>query len=242
MIAVVDFGMGNLRSVSKAFETAGAVVEVTNDPVTIADADAIILPGVGAFRCGMENLNKLNLAPVICEAVEKKKPVFGICLGLQLFFTESEEHGICKGLDIIKGRVKRFDSSVKIPHVGWNQVKYKAKSREQSAENEEQRVEVKDQSAEFKVFDGIPDNSYFYFVHSYYVEPDDESLIAATTGYGKDFVSVINVDNLWGVQFHPEKSSELGLKVLKNFLTNILLPHSPYKKKTLYCKEDFSRL
>ena len=205
--------MGNLRSVSKAFETVGVEVEVTNDPVTIADADAIILPGVGAFRHGMENLNKLNVIPVICEAVEKKKPVLGICLGLQLFFTESEEHGICKGLDIIKGRVKRFDSSVKIPHVGWNQVEYKAKSREQSAE--------------FKVFDGIPDNSYFYFVHSYYVEPDDENLIVATTGYGKDFVSVINKNNFWGVQFHPEKSGELGLKVLKNFLTNTeILPRA----------------
>ena len=208
MIAVVDFGMGNLRSVSKAFETVGAEVEVTNDPGTIAGAGAIILPGVGAFRRGMENLNKLDVIPVICEAVEKKKPVLGICLGLQLLFTESEEHGICKGLDIIKGRVKRFDSSVKIPHVGWNQVEYKAKSREQSAE--------------FKVFDGIPVNSYFYFVHSYYVEPDDENLIVATTGYGKDFVSVINRNNFWGVQFHPEKSGEFGLKVLKNFLTNTL--------------------
>lgn len=201
MIAVVDYGMGNIRSVSKAFEAVGAKVEVTSNPRTIAKAEAVVLPGVGAFARGMENLNKLNLIPAIHDVVKRRIPVFGICLGLQLLFAESEEHGICKGLGLIKGRVRKFTSKIKIPHMGWNQVEFSP-----SLSNEK-----------CNIFEGVEDNCYFYFVHSYYVEPQDKELVVATTRYGEDFVSVINKDKVWGVQFHPEKSSESGLKILRNF-------------------------
>lgn len=201
MIAVVDYGMGNIRSVSKAFEAVGAKVEVTSNPRTIAKAEAVVLPGVGAFARGMENLNKLNLIPAIHDVVKRRIPVFGICLGLQLLFAESEEHGICKGLGLIKGRVRKFTSKIKIPHMGWNQVEFSP-----SLSNEK-----------CNIFEGVEDNCYFYFVHSYYVEPQDKELVVATTRYGEEFVSVINKDKVWGVQFHPEKSSESGLKILRNF-------------------------
>ncbi len=201
MIAVVDLGMGNIRSVSKAFEAIGAEVEVTSNPRTIAKAEAIVLPGVGAFARGMENLNKLNLIPAIHDVVKRRIPVLGICLGLQLLFTESEEHRLCKGLGLIEGRVRKFTSNIKIPHMGWNQVEFSP-----SLSNEKRNM-----------FEGVEDNCYFYFVHSYYVEPEDKELVVATTRYGEDFVSVINRDKIWGVQFHPEKSSESGLKILRNF-------------------------
>ena len=199
MIVVVDYGMGNIRSVTKAFETAGATVEITHNPRTIAEAEAIVLPGVGAFARGMENLKKLNIIPSIHEAVEKRIPVLGICLGLQLLFTESEEHGVHKGMGLIKGRVKKFPESVKIPHMGWNNVK------------------VEKQKVKCKMFDGIVDDSHFYFVHSYYVEPEDRNVIIGTTEYGEEFVSAISKGSIWGTQFHPEKSSENGLKILRNF-------------------------
>ncbi len=201
MIAVVDFGMGNIRSVSKAFEAVGAKVEVTSNPRTIAKAEAIILPGVGAFARGMENLNELNLIPAIHDVVKRRIPVLGICLGLQLLFAEGEEHRICKGLGLIKGRVRKFTSNIKIPHMGWNQVEFSPSLSDEKC----------------NMCEGVEDNCYFYFVHSYYVEPEDKELVVATTRYGKDFVSVINKDKIWGVQFHPEKSSESGLKILRNF-------------------------
>ncbi|MBU0533880.1 MAG: imidazole glycerol phosphate synthase subunit HisH [Candidatus Omnitrophica bacterium] len=200
MITVIDYGTGNLRSVSKALETVGAETKVSDKPEDIVFAKAIVLPGVGAFYRGMENINKLGILPAILEAIRNNKPFLGICLGLQLLFSESEEHGICKGLDIIKGKVKKFEPNVKIPHMGWNQLRY-------------QKTEDRRQ-----IFNGIPDNSYFYFDHSYYVEPEDKNTIIATTRYGKDFVSAVNKDNIWGVQFHPEKSSDLGLKILENFV------------------------
>ncbi|MCK4904780.1 imidazole glycerol phosphate synthase subunit HisH [bacterium] len=206
MIAIIDYGMGNLRSVSKALESVGAKTIVTNKPEDIKSADAVILPGVGAFYRGMENLKDKKLLPVISEAVKSKKPFLGICLGLQLLFTESEEHGISKGLGLIKGRVKKFSSGLKIPHMGWNQIRLKT---------EDQRPKT------INLFKDIPDESYFYFVHSYYVEPEDKNTIIATTNYGENFVSAINKDNIWGVQFHPEKSSDLGLKILKNFVESI---------------------
>ncbi len=196
MIAVIDYGMGNLRSVSKALESVGAETKVTNSPEDIKSAEAIVLPGVGAFCRGMENLEQLGLSPAILESIKNNKPFLGICLGLQLLFTESEEHGVSKGLGILKGSVKKFAPNVKIPHMGWNQIKLNTTD----------------------LFDGIPDNSYFYFDHSYYVEPKDKNTVIAVTQYGKDFVSAVNKDNIWGVQFHPEKSSDLGLKILKNFV------------------------
>ncbi len=197
MITVVDYGLGNLRSVSKALETTGARVEVTSNPEKIAKARVLVLPGVGAFSRGMENLERLCILPEILKLARDGKPILGICLGLQLLFTKSEEHGSHRGLDIIKGRVKKFNPGMKIPHIGWNMVEKLSNGA--------------------KVFDGIPDESYFYFVHSYYVEPEDEKIIVATTEYGRNFASAINKDNIWGTQFHPEKSGEPGLKFLDRF-------------------------
>lgn len=198
MIAVIDYGMGNLRSVSKALETAGAKVEVTNDAKVIRKARGIVLPGVGAFRQGMQNLQSLGLTPLIREAVGEKKSLLGICLGFQLLFEESEEHGIHPGLGIFKGKVQRLQGPVKVPHMGWDKVSIKAR---------------KDPD----IFKGIPDGSYFYFVHSYYALPEDENLIASTTTYAIEFASSVARGRVWGVQFHPEKSHNKGLKILENF-------------------------
>ncbi|MFH1904908.1 MAG: imidazole glycerol phosphate synthase subunit HisH [bacterium] len=201
MIAIIDYGLGNLRSVSKAVEKLGAEAEVTDNPKRIEKADGIILPGVGAFHVGMQNLERLNLLPVLHEAISKETPFLGICLGFQILFSQSEEHGIYNGMDIIKGKVKRFTHKLKIPHMGWNQVEFKI------------------QNSKFKIFDGVPNDSYFYFVHSYYAEPEDLNVIIAKTEYGHEFTSVVNKGNVWGVQFHPEKSGDIGLKILMNFLS-----------------------
>jgi len=201
LIAVVDYELGNLRSVSKAVEKLGAKAEVTDNPKRIEKADGIILPGVGAFHVGMQNLGRLNLLPVLHEAISKGTPFLGICLGFQILFSQSEEHGICDGMDIFKGKVKKFTHELKIPHMGWNQVKFKTKN------------------SKLKIFNRISDNSYFYFVHSYYAEPEDRSAVMAATEYGHEFTSAVNKDNVWGVQFHPEKSGDIGLKVLMNFLS-----------------------
>ena len=218
MIVVIDYGLGNLKSVSRALETIGAKVEVTNSPGKISKAKAIVLPGVGAFGRGMENLKRLGILPTISGAIEAGTPFLGICLGLQLLFTASEEHGISKGLDIVKGRVKKFtplekvtdrENSLtgftqvnKIPHMGWNQVKIN------KPQNNHDQLDL---------FKNIPDHSYFYFVHSYYVQPNDHGIVVGKTEYGLEFCSAINKDNLWGVQFHPEKSASLGLKFMENF-------------------------
>ena len=199
MIAVVDYGLGNLRSVSKALAAIGAEVEVTNNPERIAKAKAIVFPGVGAFQRGMENIQRLNILPSLAKAIRDGKPFLGICLGLQLLFTESKEHGTHQGLNIIQGKVKRFDSKMKVPHMGWN------------------RVKIKNKKSKIKIFEGISNESYFYFVHTYYVEPENKEVVIGTTEYGRDFVSVVNRDNVWGVQFHPEKSTKMGLKLLENF-------------------------
>ena len=203
MIALIDYGLGNLKSVSKALQVAGAEVKITNNPQEIEKAKAIVLPGVGTFQRGMRNLRKLNLLPVLNDAIEGNKPFLGICLGLQLLFSKSEEDGEHKGLGVIKGKVIKFSGDVKIPHIGWNQTTLHATRYTLHA----------------RMFEGIPNNSYFYFVHSYYVEPEDKSVIAATTNYGKEFVSAIAKGNVWGAQFHPEKSDKLGLKILENFLS-----------------------
>jgi len=200
-VAIIDYGLGNLRSVDKAIEAVGARPRVTSEPEDIAEASAIVLPGVGAFKRAMDNLARLKVIPAILNAIKEGKPFMGICLGLQILFTESEEHGVHKGLDVIKGRVKKFSASVKIPHMGWNQIKM--------------------QNRKLKIFTGIPEGSYFYFVHSYYVEPEDRKTVVTTTEYGGEFVSTVNKNNVWGVQFHPEKSERLGLKVLENFLHDV---------------------
>lgn len=208
MIAIVDYGMGNIRSVEKGFIKVGADVKITSDPKVLADAKGIVLPGVGAFRDCMKNLDNLKLLDSIAKEIQKGKPYLGICLGLQILFTESEEFGICKGLDVFGGRVLKFkfegsqqsavssQQLLKIPHMGWNTVRFVKKP---------------------PIFDGIQDNSYFYFVHSYYVAPEDKDIVAGTTDYGIEFTSMVWRNNIFATQFHPEKSQELGLKILKGF-------------------------
>jgi glutamine amidotransferase len=197
MIVVINYGMGNLRSVVKTLEKAGADVLITSDSNEIEKARGIVLPGVGEFSKTMENLKKLNILETLSNSILKGIPYLGICLGLQLLFTESEEGNGSQGLNIIKGKVKRFVNNMKIPHMGWNQIKIRNKK--------------------CKILEEIPDNSYFYFAHSYYAIPEDKHVIVATTDYGIEFVSIIQKGNILGTQFHPEKSSELGLKIIKNF-------------------------
>lgn len=197
MIAIIDYGMGNIRSVEKGFQKAGADVKVTQDPRDINNADGVVLPGVGAFRDCMKGLEDLNLSNAVIETIKKGKPFLGICVGLQILFSESEEFGTSRGLDIFKGRVVRFQSGdLKIPQMGWNQLNIINSN---------------------PLFNGIPDKSYFYFVHSYYVVPEDKGIISTTTDYGIEFTSSVCRDNVYAVQFHPEKSQALGLKVLENF-------------------------
>jgi glutamine amidotransferase len=196
MIAIVDYGMGNLRSVEKGFKKVGVEAVVTSDPKAINDAGAIVLPGVGAFRDCIRNLTDLSLTEAIGRSIEKGKPYLGICLGLQVLFSESEEFGRCRGLDIFRGRVVRFRIKEKVPHMGWNTVQIGNRP---------------------PILSDIPDDSYFYFVHSFYVVPDDAGVTAATTDYGVTFTSMIWKDNVFATQFHPEKSQKLGLRILKGF-------------------------
>ena len=199
MIAIIDYGMGNLRSVQKGFERVGREAVVTSDAKTILSASRVVLPGVGAFPDCMRNLEQYGLIDAVRRSIASGKPFLGICLGLQLLFTESEEFGISKGLDIIKGRVVRFkiqDPTFKIPHMGWNSVTIKRRP---------------------PALQDVPDNSHVYFVHSFHVVPEDKDVIATTTDYGLEFVSGIWKDNIFAVQFHPEKSQALGLSILKRF-------------------------
>jgi glutamine amidotransferase len=198
MVAIIDYGMGNLRSVQKAFERVGYEAEVTRDSGKIATARGVVLPGVGAFSACMDNLTRFGLIEPIREVVLKQKPFLGICLGFQLLFSESEEFGLQKGLDLLPGRVVGFkpDDGLKIPHMGWN------------------RLEKK-QDTPF--LDGISTGDFVYFVHSFYVVPEDPSIVATTTDYGCRFTSSIATDRLFACQFHPEKSQELGLRILANF-------------------------
>jgi glutamine amidotransferase len=206
MIAIIDYGMGNLRSVEKGFHKVGIDVTVTNKPDVVKKADAVVLPGVGAFKDCMRELTDLELIDAVVDAIKKGKPYLGICLGLQVLFSESEEFGKCMGLDVLRGKVVKFDfelptpnsqlSTLKVPHMGWNEIKMQKSN---------------------PLFKGITDKSYFYFVHSFYVVPEDKSIIATTTDYGIDFTSSIWKDNIFAVQFHPEKSQSAGLQVLKNF-------------------------
>jgi len=222
MIAIIDYGMGNLRSVQKGFEKVGYEAVVTNNPQEILFADGVVLPGVGAFKDCMRNLKEGGLIDTIHKVIDDGKPFLGICLGLQLLFTESEEFGIHKGLDIIKGRVVKFSFNTpnselrtpnfKVPHMGWNSINIRGQGVKELRGLNPQTLEPSN-----PFFKDIPDNSYFYFVHSYYVIPEDGNVIASTTDYGIGFVSSIWRDNIFAVQFHPEKSQELGLRMLKNF-------------------------
>ncbi len=205
MIAVVDYGMGNLRSVSKALEKVGATVEVTDEADKIKEAAAVVLPGVGAFEEAMQGLRCRGLLWPVVQSIQEGKPFLGICLGLQLLFTESEEGGRHKGLGILEGKVKRFPQRVKIPHIGWNSIKKCAPAGGLST-----------------ILKQMPDESYFYFDHSYYVEPEDESIVATTTEYGVRFASSVAKGNIFACQFHPEKSQKLGLELLRNFTESVL--------------------
>ncbi len=200
MIAIVDYGMGNLRSVQKAFEAVGSDVVVTSDPQRIADAASVVLPGVGAFKDCMNNLNSMGLADPVRQSIHSGKPFLGICLGLQLLFEQSIEFGTVPGLGILPGQVRRFDSKafpdLKVPHMGWNTLNIKKTT---------------------SLFDSTETHPFFYFVHSYYVQPDDPKVIATTTNYGVEFVSGIQHENIHAFQFHPEKSQKTGLALLKKF-------------------------
>lgn len=200
-IAVVDYGLGNLRSVTRGLERAGAAVEITADPDAFAEADGLVLPGVGAFSEGMENAGPFR--EVLLEQAETGKPLFGICLGMQMLLTTSEEathagEGSAEGLDLVPGTNLRFSDDVKVPQIGWNEL---------AVERDHPLV------------DGV-DGEYAYFVHSYYAAPDDEDAVVATTDYGGKFPSIIanEAGNVFGTQFHPEKSGETGLRILRNFV------------------------
>jgi len=198
---IIDYGMGNLASVYNAMKFLGGDIKVSSASQDIKDADKLILPGVGGFRDTMEGLDKRGLLNVLQKAIREGKIYLGICLGLQILFEKSEE-GNARGLGIFKGSVRKFqkDKGLKIPHIGWNSV--------------DKRQIIDDKM----LLDGIRNYSYFYFVHSYYADPEDKSIIEATTNYGARFASCVWKDNIHAVQFHPERSQEIGLKMLKNFI------------------------
>jgi glutamine amidotransferase len=197
VIAIVDYGMGNLRSVEKGFLKVGADAMIVSDPKAVDKAHAVVLPGVGAFRDCMRNLKEMSLIGPIKKAIQKGKPYLGICLGLQVLFTESEEFGRFEGLNILSGRVIKFpENSLKVPHMGWNTIKILRRP---------------------PILKAIKGEEFFYFVHSYYVVPDDRDLVATTTDYGVTFTSMVWKENIFATQFHPEKSQEIGLKILKGF-------------------------
>lgn len=197
MIAVIDCGAGNLRSVTNAINLVGYKAKITSSPDALYDADAVILPGVGAAADTMKNLRVVGMIEPIRRFIAEGRPFFGVCIGLQILFSASQEGGWHECLGIIPGRVRRLPSGLKIPHMGWNQV---------------------NQKVSHPVFKDIPDGANFYFVHSYYVEPEDKSEVVAETEYGIPFCSVLARGNLIGTQFHPEKSGEFGLKMYDNFL------------------------
>jgi glutamine amidotransferase len=203
VIAIIDYGMGNLRSVQKGFEKVGADAVITADPRVVLEADKIVLPGVGAFRDCMSNLEQGGFVEPILRVITEGRPFLGICVGMQLLFDDSVEFGLYKGLGIIPGHVLRFPEGMqengeelKVPHMGWNQINFR------------QRIPA---------YSGVADGANVYFVHSYYVKPDDQSVVATTTDYGIEFCSSICKDNIVATQFHPEKSQEIGLRILKNF-------------------------
>src|SRR4030042_6231721 len=196
-IVIIDYGMGNLRNVQKGFEKIGFEAKLTRNKKEIGRASAIVLPGVGAFKDCMENLEEYGLVEPLLRSIEKGKPYLGICLGLQILFSESEEFGSHKGLDLIRGKVVKFkpDPEHKVPHMGWNTIE---------KENEGPMLQ------------GVESGDFFYFVHSYYVIPEETQWISTFTPYGKPFVSSICKENLFATQFHPEKSKQKGLSILKN--------------------------
>lgn len=200
-VIIVDYGAGNLRSVARAVTHVGYTPDVTTDPRAVADADALIVPGVGAAADTMRNLRESGMVEPVREYIASGKVFFGVCMGQQALLSVSEEGGEHECLGIIPGRVKKLPGGQKVPHMGWNTV------------SQRRRAE-----ARHPIFEGIPDDSYFYFVHSYAPHPDDESVVIGETTYGETFASVLARDNIVATQFHPEKSGEMGLKMYANFL------------------------
>lgn len=206
MIAIVDYQMGNLRSVQKAFEHKGFDAVITDHRSVMMKADGVVLPGVGAFGDCYRELESRKLIGPLLEWIASDRPFLGICLGLQILLTNSEESPQVPGLNVIQGCVRRFSNGLlKVPHMGWNQV------RQHTPEDK------RDGAQRCPLFEGIPEETYFYFVHSYYVELADSAAVAGTTDYGIPFVSAIWRDNVFATQFHPEKSQEAGLKLIENF-------------------------
>ena len=199
MIAIIDYDAGNIRSVEKALISLGQEVKVTGDPEEILRADKVILPGVGAFGDAMANLNRCNLVPVIHEVVKKGTPFLGICLGLQLLFERSDETPGVEGLGILKGEILRIPATegLKIPHMGWNSLHFENNGR---------------------LFKGLPEQSCVYFVHSYYLKAEEEEIVKASTEYGTHIHASVEKGNVFACQFHPEKSGDVGLQILKNFV------------------------
>ena len=197
MIAIIDYGAGNIRSIEKALEHVGAAVKVTDEPSVVTRAQAVVLPGVGSGGAAMARITQQGLDDAIRQSTQEGKPFLGICLGMQLLADHHAE-GEVDGLSLFAGEVRRIPHGPKIPHMGWNQ--------------------VKPQQSALAIFEGIQPDAYFYFAHSYYVEPQDQHGVAAVTDYGSPFCSVIVTERVWGTQFHPEKSGSVGLQLLKNFV------------------------
>lgn len=196
MIAIIDYGVGNLKSVFKAFSNLGADVIITSDAKAINNSRAIILPGVGAFKDAVENLEKLELIQCIKDNVISGKLTLGICLGMQLFYDKSYEEGECQGLGLLHGEIVRFKEGLKVPHMGWNRLNINRND---------------------DIINGIQEGEYVYFVHSYYLKPDDFNEVVLSSSYGVEIPAVVRKDNIIGMQFHPEKSGKTGLKLIKNF-------------------------
>ena len=199
MIAIVDYGIGNLGSVTKGFRRAGAEVELTGDPALLRRADALVLPGDGAFGATMAEIEGRGLVPLLREAVAAGTPLIGICIGMQLLFEESEEHGRHRGLGFLPGRVRRFDDSLTVPHMGWNSLRARRAH---------------------PLLDGVADGAHVYFVHSYYCEAP-EDVVIATSDYGRDFAAIVGRGSVLGLQFHPEKSQAVGQKLVANFVAGV---------------------
>ena len=199
-IHIVDYDAGNIESIRNALKKIGCEPVTTNNPKDLFKAKAIIFPGQGSFPAAMKKLNKNGIDKTLIELINNKMPFIGICLGLQLMFTNSEE-GQCNGLNLFKGTVPKIPDSVKVPHIGWNNVNF---------------------NKSHPIFNGIPDNSYFYFIHSYYVKPDNLDNIIAETNYGVEFCSAYAYENYVGLQFHPERSGDYGLQIYQNFINKLI--------------------
>ena len=204
-VAIIDYGVGNLRSVEKAFAANGHEAVVTNDKAELRNAAKLVLPGVGAFAACMNAFRECGLVDVVLDRVHMGVPLLGVCVGMQMLFEESDEFGRTEGLGLLQGPVRRFSNDLVVPHVGWNQIR---------------------QRRDHWLFDGVADNSFCYFVHSYFCEPEQDAVVIGETEYGVRYASVVAQGNICGVQFHPEKSQNAGLKMLANFANQGPTPFS----------------